>query len=233
MATDTGSPAVRSGQGAWAGGDRLPVAPRQRRPALAALALLLILGGGLISAVLVLRSGEKEAVIVLNRTVAAGQVIERGDLAQGQIAGLPEGTKVPWGDASRVVGLTALSELRRGSVLHRESVDKVLNPGAGQVAVGLALKPDQLPAGGLRVGDHVKVYYAPSSSGGAVVNGPKFIPPADGILVRDAFVLERGPSRQDGTVTITVVVKDSESLVLYQQARLQAIALGALPKKGG
>ena len=58
---------------------RLPVAPRDRRPALAALALLLILLGALGSALLVFRSGDRESVLAASHDIAFGQVVSRSD----------------------------------------------------------------------------------------------------------------------------------------------------------
>jgi len=231
MATETGTSVGRAGQGPWAGGDRLPVAPRQRRPALAALAVLLILGGGLISAVLVLRSGQKEAVIVLKTDVAAGHVLERGDLVSAQVAtgGVPS---VPWSQLPEVVGSTAGADLRRGTLLNPRVVSKKRLPGPGQLSVGLALKPDQLPAEGLQAGDHVRVLYAPAGNAAPNSAASSFTPPPDGVLVKNAVVFNRSQQRSDGTVTLTLVVSESQALRLAQLGRLQAIALSTLPKGG-
>src|SRR5688500_13092246 len=69
----------RTGLGA-SGGQRLPAAPRERKPALAALAVLLILGGALTSAYLVMASGQRVAAIRIAQPVAAGQRIPLGAL---------------------------------------------------------------------------------------------------------------------------------------------------------
>ena len=60
---------------------RLPVAPRDKRPALAALALLLILLGALGSALLVFRSGDRESVLAASHDIAFGQVMTRSDFS--------------------------------------------------------------------------------------------------------------------------------------------------------
>ena len=74
----------RSGLGA-SGGQRLPVSPRERRPALAALAVLLILGGALTSAYLVMASGERVSAIRIAQPVAAGQQIPMSALEEVQV----------------------------------------------------------------------------------------------------------------------------------------------------
>src|ERR671915_2342757 len=66
-------------------GQRLPVPPRERKPALAALAVLLILGGALTSAYLVMASGQRVSAIRVAQPVAAGQRIPLGALQEVQI----------------------------------------------------------------------------------------------------------------------------------------------------
>lgn len=232
MATETGTPAVRTDKGAYAGGDRLPVAPRQRRPALAALALLLILGGGLISAVLVVRSGQKEAIIALRQDIARGHVITDADLVSLPAA-LPEGyPAVPWEERNRVVGGTAGADLKKGTILNPRVVSKDGLPGPGQVGIPLSLKPDQFPEG-LKAGDHVTVYFA--QSGNATTSGslPKsFKEPENGVLIDDAIVYSISRPRSDQTVTATLIVRKSFAKDVVQLARQSAIALLELPPGG-
>lgn len=230
MATETGTPVTRLDKTTRPGTDRLPVAPRQRRPALAALAVLLILGGGLISAVLVLRSGQKEPVIMLQRDVAVGKVITRGDLTQVQVGGLPKQSRVPWAQIGEVVGRRANTDLKKGTILNgRDAVEKQI-PALGEIGVGVGIKPGNLPANGLQVGDSVKVVSVPTSNTTQNSTGAQYRAPTGPVLVQQAFVSEIGPPRTDGTVTVTLVVKETESVLLAQQNALQAIALLELPK---
>lgn len=78
--------AERGKKGRGAGPDRVPVPTRQRRPGLAALAIVLILGGAALSGYLVLTSGEKTAVVVATGEIKAGQPIERAMLGEAQVA---------------------------------------------------------------------------------------------------------------------------------------------------
>ena len=141
---------------------------------------------------------------------------------------------MPWQQRSEVVGLTAGGDLKAGTILHPKAVFETQRPGTGEVSVGLSLKPNQLPAGGLQVGDHVKAVWAPSSSSSnANLKGPPpAVIPSDGVLVSDAFVLERGPARNDGTATVTIIVKSTEALALTQQNALGAVSLLELPRVG-
>ena len=60
--------------------------PRERKPALAALAVLLILGGALATTLLVLRSGDRISAIRITQQVGAGQQFTAEALEEVQIA---------------------------------------------------------------------------------------------------------------------------------------------------
>src|SRR5687768_16946461 len=69
-----------SGTGVLAAtGSRLPVPKRDRRPALAALAVLLILAGALGSALIAYRSGDRVDVLVASDDILPGQKIDADD----------------------------------------------------------------------------------------------------------------------------------------------------------
>ena len=53
-------------------GERLPTPPRERKPALAALAVLLILVGALGATMLVLRAGDRIEVVKVTKAIPAG-----------------------------------------------------------------------------------------------------------------------------------------------------------------
>lgn len=232
MATDTGAPDVRSDKGMY-GGDRLPVAPRQRRPGLAALAVLLILGGGLISAVLVVRSGQKQAIIALRQDVARGHVITDADLVSLPAA-LPNGyPAVPWEQRNRVIGGTAGADLKKGTVLNPRVVTKDPLPGPQQRGVGLVLKPgDQFPEG-LRAGQHVAVMFALSGQATTTTTLPKgFTEPSNGVVVDDAVIYSISRPRSDQTVVVKIIIGQDKVKSVVQLNRQSAIALVELPAAG-
>ena len=79
-------------QAAWASeatapaGRRLPSPQRERKPALAALALLLIIGGALGAGFLVIQSGQRVAAIVVTQPVAAGAKIPASALQRAEVS---------------------------------------------------------------------------------------------------------------------------------------------------
>src|SRR6266849_3057112 len=78
-------------QGAWSeptapAGRRVPRAPRERKPVLAALAVLLILGGALGAGLLVIQGSKRVAAIEISQPVGAGQRIPVTAMQPVQIA---------------------------------------------------------------------------------------------------------------------------------------------------
>ena len=60
-------------------GGHLPSAPRERRPLLAALAVLLIVGGALLAGLLAMRLDQRAQMLAAKDTIKAGQVIDKED----------------------------------------------------------------------------------------------------------------------------------------------------------
>lgn len=165
---------------------RLAPAATRRRPALAALAVLLVVVGALGATSAVSRAGHRLPILVLARDVPEGATVTASDLTTVDVAasGL---ASLPASAAGSVVGQRAALPLLAGTVLTRSAltVGPALLP--GQEVVGLALRPGQLPAEGLSVGDQVSVILttapgqsAPSATtaGGTGAPGSVLVPDA-------------------------------------------------------
>src|SRR5919197_2160187 len=112
----SGNSSLRSGAG-----QRLPAPPRERKPALAALAVLLILGGALTSAYLVMASGERVSAIRIAQPVAAGQQIPQDALQEVQI-GNTGIDFISWSERGRVTRAYAAVPLVQGALLPNQMV---------------------------------------------------------------------------------------------------------------
>jgi hypothetical protein len=155
-------------------GRRLPSAPRERKPALAALAVLLIIGGALGAGFLVIQSGKRVAAIEISQQIGAGQQIPLSAIQQVQITAGSGLAYVPWAEASQVARYFTISTIPPGTLLTRQMVATTGTSVAGRAVLGLALKDGQLPHG-LQDGDHVDVYQVsdaqetcPGGSGGTL-----------------------------------------------------------------
>ncbi|MBO0771868.1 MAG: hypothetical protein J2P35_10475 [Actinobacteria bacterium] len=213
-------------------GRRLPSAPRERKPALAALALLLIVGGALGAGFLVLRSGEKVSAIELSQQVGAGQRIPLSALQEVQVpaTGL---NYVPWNARGSVTRYFAATTLPAGTLLTNAMVARASGVTAGRDVLGLALKDGQLPSN-LAVGDHVAIFGVSSqSSSGCPGTGGS-------TLSRDASVLSVNGtgsgtlvgSSGTGSTDIIVTVLPSEAGAVACNAAAGNVAVAVLPAGG-
>ena len=147
---------------------RLPT--RQRRPALIAVAVLLIVSGALGGLQLLTASGHRVSVLVLVRPVPAGHVIESVDLGTTALSGKVAYT--PGSAEANVVGKTAARDLFAGQLLTQSMMATASVPGATQALVGLRLSAAQVPSAGLADGNTVVLVEVPSANGGAAVTAP-------------------------------------------------------------
>jgi hypothetical protein len=147
------------GAGPGGPGERLPVAPRERRPALAALAALLILVGALGATVLVMRAGDRVSAVKITANVTSGTRIPASAMTEVQVAKNSGVSYVPWAQHDLVHSrYYAATDLVGGTLLVGQML--TTQPGAvgsGKAVVGLSLSAGQYPDG-LKVGDVVNVY---------------------------------------------------------------------------
>ncbi|MFG2002514.1 hypothetical protein ACGFNU_25495 [Spirillospora sp. NPDC048911] len=217
----------QSGLGA-SGGQRLPVAPRERKPALAALAVLLILGGALASAYLVMASGQRVSAIRIVQPVAAGQPIPLTALQEVQVGDTGVDYYIRWSERAKVARTYAAVPLVRGALLTNGMVSKTPAAERGRVVVGLALKPGQLPtAKGLVSGARVSLYAVGTGAGSS---GPR----PGTVLSTNAIVVTIGAAgkgdrlRGDQT-SVDVAVPPNEVAAIAQAASAGAVAIALLP----
>lgn len=139
----------------------LPQQARQRRPALAALAVLLVLGGALATTLLVMRADERISVIRVTKLIGAGQRFDRSALQEARIA--DGGVSYwSWSQRDQVAATVATVTILPGTLLTQPMV-AVNGKGAAagkSVRVGLALKPGQAPYD-LQRGEHVQLIHVP------------------------------------------------------------------------
>ena len=213
---------------------RLPTAHRERKPALAAFALLLIIGGALAAGLLVVQSGKRVTAIEITQQVGAGQRIPFGAMQQIQVASGTGLDYVPWAEASQVTRFYAATTIPPGTVLTGAMVARVSGVATGRDILGLALTGGQLPAQ-LKAGDHVGIY---AVSGQA--SGSAGCPGASGTaLTGDAVVVSvltpgngslAGSS--GGTTDVTVAVSPADAGAVACDAAAGNVAVVVLPPAG-
>ena len=211
------------------GARRLPSRPRERRPALAALAVLLILGGALAAGFLVLQSGQRVAAIEISAPIGAGQRIPPSAVQQVQIAADSGLDYVPWAEAGQVSRFFTVSAIPPGTLLTRAMVAATGTSVTGKAVVGLALKDGQLPRG-LQDGDHVAIYQV-SDAQETCPGG------SGGLLTANALVLAIGaPAATSGSqaqADVEVAVNPADAGAVACNAANGIVGIAMLPAGGG
>jgi hypothetical protein len=143
---------------------------RQRRPALIAVAVLLIVSGALGGLQLLTASAHTVSALVLVKPVPAGHIIESADLRTTALSGKIAYT--PGSAEATVVGKTAARDLFAGQLLTQSMMATASVPDATQALVGLRLRAGQVPSVGLADGNTVVLVQVPSANGVAAVTAP-------------------------------------------------------------
>ena len=224
-----GHPATASAMASSAG--RELAVRRRRRPALWAAGVALVAVGGLGAAALVGQAGDRVDVLALASPVPVGQTIADGDLAVARVAADSSLRPVPVSARARMVGRVAAVELRPGTLLTSEEVTDTAVPAAGEQLVGVAVRPGQLPASGVRPGDEVLLVPVPGdqTATGAPVGAAS--EPSD--QPTPARVAHVGAADTDGVSTVDVVVAAATGPQVAALASTGRVALVLLPAGGG
>ncbi|NJP64862.1 hypothetical protein [Streptomyces spiramenti] len=190
-------------------GDRLPVPPRERKPALAALAVLLILAGALGATTLVIQAGDRVEAVKITERVPAGQPVPESAITAVLVAEDPAVNYFEWRNRSRLQqDLIPSVDLVPGTVMVGEMLTAEETLDRDQVLVGLSLSQGRYPSG-LRAGETVAAYHVGRDSGeDETATGPT------GTLVDDAKVheVEGGGAGGDQLVTLRVSASDAADL---------------------
>ena len=236
MSSDRGTIPRGTGAGADAGvwpeptspgGRRLPSAPRERKPVLAALAVVLVVGGALAAALLVIDAGHKTGAIEITQPVGQGQKIPLSSMQEVQVTSGTGIDYVPWNEASQVARTYAATTLPPGTLLTPQMTTAVNTATKGMTVVGLALKDGQLPDG-LQVGDHVGVFETSDNEGRC----PR---PATNVLAPNAVVLNIGHPASSASVAVDdvqVAVPPEYAAGVTCNAANNNVGIGVLPANG-
>ena len=241
--------AVADQQASWAeptapGGRRMPSAPRERKPALAALAVLLVALGAVAAGYLVINAGHRVGAVEITQQVGQGQRIPASAIKEVEIASNSGINYVPWQYANRVAGVYAAVQIPAGTLLTSAMTSATNNLAAGKVQVGLSLKPGQAPAN-LLIGQSVEAFGVGTGSGcGAAAAGGggaggtgggnggngsgSGVPITTGVI---ASVV--GSTASNGsTAAVTLAVPDADAGVLACYASAGDVAIALTPGSG-
>lgn len=218
-------------------GERLPAPPRERKPALAALAVLLILVGALGATMLVLRAGDRIEVIKVTAPIPAGGSVTKANTAAVMVAANPGINYIPWDQRTGLMKLKAVSAIPKGVVPVGEMFTGETGLVAGQAIVGLSLKEGQYPSG-LKQGDLVAAYRVTSTVTGAGSStgssGSSSSGAGTSLIVDKAKVTSVDGAEDSEVISstnlpVTLTVDGTKAAELAQAAAASQVALVLIP----
>jgi SAF domain len=193
--------------------------PRRRRPAMIALAAVLVGVGILASAVLYQRADHQVPVLLVTQAVPAGAVITGSDIGTTTIVAGSGVQVIPARQEAQVIGLVAATSLRPGTLLAASELTSKLAPGPGQELVPVPLKPSSLPASGLEPGDQV-LAVPTTASGSGSASAPTLTAPVPAVVEAVNTATD-----SDGLDVVDLLVAAGNGPALAQQAAAGQIAL--------
>lgn len=224
-------------------GHRLPGAARSGRPLAAAVSALAVLVSIAVFAGIYASARHTTAVLVVTRTIEAGQPITGGDLSQVS-ASVPVGVStIPVSAASQLAGKRAEVTIPAGSLLSAGDVTGSPAVANGDAVVGVALKPGQLPSVGLVAGDQVMIVLTASPgtplsvAGSGTSDGTNSGGASTGVLVAQASVFDvqtppAGAPTGD-TQLVSVAVSSTLAASVATAAAADQVSLVLLPGATG
>jgi hypothetical protein len=137
---------------------RPPTVARERKPALAALALLLIAVGVLASVYLQTQAGDRVGVIELTQRVPQGQQITAAGITEVMVAQDSSVNYVTWAQRGLLTRYTTQADLVAGTILIGQMLTTEPSSNGSTATMAVTLKAGQFPPS-VQVGDTVNAYY--------------------------------------------------------------------------
>ena len=225
MPTTTAGPAPNA-LARGAGAMRLPTAPRERKPALAALAVLLILAGALATMLLVNRSGHRISVVkVGDTTIAAGSKLSADQFVEASVADDSSIHYVLWSQVGQLNGLVTYNTLVHDSLLTRDMLGDQASGKTdyppGTSLMGIQVKQGHYPNGQMSIGDKYTLYTYTVAQGAnpqGTQNGQNAQNTSAGWQSQGTVTLVGGDN--SGTATLTIAVPTDKVLAIANASDL-------------
>lgn len=193
---------------------------RSRLRSVGAAALVVI---GVAAGLLVYqRSAQRTPVLVIGQAMTQGQVIQASDLSVVQITPTSGLSLVGADSEAQVIGHHAAMPLAAGQLLVPADLAATgTTLATGQVEIGAALGPTQLPAEGVSVGQKVDAVESPTAAGADKTN-------AGGILTQATVMAVSHPG-SGGSAAELVSLSVPEAQAQAVEAAAATSSLGVVP----
>jgi len=194
------------------------------RTGVAVVLVVVGVGGGVIA---YQRSAQRSAVLVVGQTLTQGQVIRASDLQVAHMVPIAGVSDVPAADEASVVGQHAAVPLAPGALLVPGDLtgnDNRLSP--GQVEIGAALGPTQIPAEGVSPGEAVEVTLSPTSASAVgATSGTE-------LAVGTVMTVAHGSSGTSASELVSLRVPAGNQAAIEAAAATSSVGLVAMPTPG-
>ena len=203
--------------------NRLPTRRRDKRPALAALALLLVLVGALGSALIAYRSGQRTDVLVAARDIPAGHRVTADDLTVARVAA-DEASVADAGSERAYIGSYATTTVPKGTLVN----GKMFRAGGvvpdNAQLVGVVVPQTQLPPN-VETGSVVSVFFVQ----GKAQSGSDDSQPSGTVVLDAARVVSSSSAGGDNGTVLTLLVPSSKASEMVAYAANNQLAVTVLP----
>jgi uncharacterized membrane protein YgcG len=189
--------------------------------------VVLVVGGALLAALLVIDAGHKTGAVEITQTVGQGEKIPLSAMQEVQVTSGGGLDYVPWNQASQVANTYAATMLPSGTLLTPQMTTSSSNLANGMTVIGLALKDGELPDG-LQIGDHVDIFATSDSSGRC----PR---PVNNVLTTNAVVMAIGDPSSATTGNaddVQVAVNPGDAGGVSCNAANNNVSVGIVPGNG-
>lgn len=177
---------------------------RRRLPHLLVGALLVVAcAAGVV--VLSQQLGERRPVLVVTRSLTAGQVLTDSDLGQARVAADPGVAVIDAARRPAVLGRPVAVDVRPGSLLTEHALGEPEVPAAGEAVVALSVKPGRYPP---RLAAGASVLVVPVARENGAAGGENPAPPEGGW---SAVVLDVSPGAQQQAAVLTLRLEDEHA----------------------
>ncbi|MEU9521509.1 hypothetical protein [Streptomyces sp. NPDC048224] len=217
-------------------GDRLPSPPRERKPALAALAVLLILVGALGATMLVLRAGDRVEVVKVTADIQAGDSVGN-HVTSVMVAADDSVNYVEWTKVDALKKLKAKSTIYADTVVVGQMFGAKAEVPEGKASVGLALKEGQYYTG-IKGGDTVTAYRVgtrgSSGSDSSDKESSSSSSSGNGFIANASVESVKGDGDatvSTGTTSITLLVDEADAAALASASAAGEVAVVRVPAK--
>ncbi|MGL5811285.1 MAG: SAF domain-containing protein [Nocardioides sp.] len=201
---------------------RLPVTRRDRRPMLAALALLLILLGALGSALIAFRSGDRVSVLAARRDIEIGTEVSAADFTEIRAAADTPGV-IEARFLDNFVGSRAVGFIPTGTIANKEMFTTLDGIPRNAELVGITLDPTRRPGRVPRAGQVVRVFFVTgeevAADGTEFAGGDAVVPAARVVSV------ETGADADSVNLTLLVSEKNAGTVANYASSGNLAVSL--------